>query len=63
MKITKNQWAQLKAAVAADDKEAFGKTLQELARIAVAHERSHAIRCDAARSREQGNQTYAVWER
>lgn len=63
MKINAEQWAQLRAAVAADDQESFERKVQEWVRIAVSHERSHARRCDAVRSRERGERPYLASER
>ena len=63
MKITAEQWAELRAAVAANDKKRFESLLSEAARIFVAHSRDFAICCDKVRSRERGVQPFACWER
>ena len=63
MQITTDQWAELRAAVVDDDHERFESLLNEAARVAVAHARDFAIRCDKVRSREAGVKPYAVWQR
>jgi len=63
VKITAEKWAELRAAVVDDDPEQFQKLILEWARIAVAHERDFAIRCDKVRSRERGAQPFACWQR
>ena len=63
MQITAEKWAEIRAAVAAGEKELFERLVTEFARIAVAHERDHARRCDRVRAVEQGNRPYLVSER
>ena len=63
MKLDPEQWAALRAAVEDDETERYETLLSEIVRIAIAHERDHAIRCDRVRAREHGAQAYAVWQR
>ena len=63
MKITAEKWAELRAAVVDDDKERVESLLNEATRIFIAHERSHAIRCDRVRGRERGHVPYLISER
>lgn len=63
MQIDAEKWNEIRQAVEADDKETFEGKVLEWVRIAVAHERDHAIRCDRVRSREQGGRPYLASER
>lgn len=63
MQINPDQWAKIREAVELDSQEAFEKMVIEFARIAVAHQRDHAIRCDRVRSRERGRVPYLISER
>ena len=63
MKLTTEQWAELRAAAVADDVETFQRIVQEAARIVVACERNHARLCDRVRSFERGERPYLASER
>ena len=63
MRLNEYQWNEICQAVQLDDQKGFERKVQELCRIFVAHERSHATRCDRVRARETGRVPFAVWER
>lgn len=63
MKIDAEKWAELRAAVIDDDQERFCKLVWAFTHEAVHHEAARKKAHDAARSRERGNQPYAVWQR
>ncbi len=63
MKIDSKKWAEIREAVASDDKERFESLLNEAARIFVAHSRDFAVRCDRVRARERGHVPYLISER
>ena len=51
--ITLEKWREIRQAVELDDPEQFMKLVTELARLQVAAERSHAIRCERVRMFER----------
>ena len=63
MQINAEKWAQIRAAAELDDQRGFEAMVIEFARIAVAHERSHAVRCDAVRAIERGQKRYFCFDR
>ena len=63
MRLTPDQWQELRQAVADDDQGVFDTKLSETVRIFVSHERDFQIRCARVRRFERGQKPYLITER